>query len=54
MVGGNYIWCLVIVVISMEFAGSNKWGDALKSSFGAAMQVTRGDNFFKGKLVSIM
>ena len=27
---------------------------ALKSSFGVAMQATRGDDFFKGKLVSIM
>ena len=25
VVGGNYIWCLVVVVIFMGFEGAKKW-----------------------------
>ena len=31
---GNYVWCLVIVVIFMGLGGANRWGDVLTSSFG--------------------
>ena len=51
VVGGNYIWCLVIVVIFVGSAGAKRWGggggrDSLKSSFGVAMQATRTDSFY--------
>ena len=47
MVGGNYIWYLVIFVKFMGVEASKKWrGDALKSSFGVAMQVVRGRGQF--------
>ena len=26
VVGGNYAWCLVVVVLFMEFEGANNWG----------------------------
>ena len=26
VVGGNYVWCLVIVVIFMGFGGAKRWG----------------------------
>ena len=45
VVKGNY-WCLVIVSIFMEFEGAKRWGDALKSSFGVAMQAAKGYNFY--------
>ena len=49
VVGGNYEWCLVIVVIFMGFGGaSKKVGDALKSSFGLAMAVTMMGAVFMG------
>ena len=43
---GNYIWCFVIFVIFMGFE-AKRWRDALKSSFGVAMQAAReeGGNF---------
>ena len=25
VVGGNYVWCLVVVVIFMGFEGANSW-----------------------------
>ena len=40
--GGNYVWCLVIVVIFMEFGRAKKWEDVLKSSLGVARQATKG------------
>ena len=40
VVRGNYVWCLVIFVIFMGIGGAEV-GDALKSSFGVAMQATR-------------
>ena len=42
VVGGNYIWCLVIVVIFMGFGGAKRWDDALKSSLGISIHVTKG------------
>ena len=44
VVGGNYIWCVVIVVIFMGFAKS--WGNDLKSLFEVAMHATRRDDFY--------
>ena len=46
VVTGNYIWCFVIFVIFMGFE-AKRWRDALKSSFGVAMQAAReeGGNF---------
>ena len=41
-VGGNYVWCLVIVVIFMEFGRAKKWEDVLKSSLEVARQATKG------------
>ena len=26
VVGGNYVWCLVVVVIFMGFEGAKRWG----------------------------
>ena len=47
--GGNYVWCLVIVVIFMEFGRAKKWEDVLKSSLGVARQATkRGGGSFHG------
>ena len=40
VVGRNYVWCLVIVVIFMGFGGAKRWGKALKSSFGVIVSVT--------------
>ena len=40
MVGGNYIWCLFIVVTFIGFEGA-KVGDALKSTFGMAKHVRK-------------
>ena len=42
VVGGNYVWYPMIVVIFMGFgqAGAKRCGDALKSSIEVAMQVT--------------
>ena len=34
VVGGNYIWWLVIVVIFMRFGGAKRWGDTLETSIG--------------------
>ena len=50
-VRGNYVWCLVIVVLYMEFGGKKRWevGDALKGSFGVAMHAKRGRVVFIGK-----
>ena len=44
VVGVNYVWCLVIIVIFMRFGESKRWQncvDALKSTFGVAMKATR-------------
>ena len=41
VVGGNYLWCFVIIVIFMVFGGAKRGKDALKSSFGVAMQATK-------------
>ena len=41
VVGGSYLWCLVIIVIFMVFGGAKRGEDALKSSFGVAMQATK-------------
>ena len=41
-VGGNYVWCLVIVVIFMEFGRAKKWEDVLKSSLEVERQATKG------------
>ena len=49
VVGGNYVWCLVIF---MGFRGAKRWGDALKSSSGVAMQATRRGNFYGKKMFS--
>ena len=46
VVGGNYAWCLVIVVIFVGSGRAKRWGHALKSLFGVAMQVTKRDNFY--------
>ena len=48
VVGGYYVWCLVIVVIFMGFRGAEV-GKALKSSFGVAMLAIRRDNFYGKK-----
>ena len=47
MVGGNYVWCLAIVVIFMGSGEAKRWGDALKSLFGVAMQAKRRENFYE-------
>ena len=53
VVGRNYVWCLVIVVVGvviilvMGFGGAKRWGDALKSLFGVVIQATRSDNFYE-------
>ena len=47
VVGGNYVWCLVIVVTFMEFGGAKRWSDALKSSFGVTMETTRKEKFYR-------
>ena len=44
VVRGNFVWYLVIFVMFMGFEGAKRWGNALKSSFGVAMQAIR----FKG------
>ena len=54
VVGGNYAWCLVIVVIFVGSGRAKRWGDALKSLFGVAMQVTKRDNFYGKGGVLIM
>ena len=41
VIGANYAWCLVIVVIFIGFGGEKRYEDALKPSFGLAMQATR-------------
>ena len=43
VVGENYEWCLVIVVVFMRFekAGAKKCGEAFKASIGVAMYATR-------------
>ena len=41
----NYVWYIVIFVIFMGF-GVAELGDALKTSFGLAMQATRGEMKF--------
>ena len=44
VVGVNYVWCLVIVVIFMRSGEAKRWRksvDALKSTFGVAMKATR-------------
>ena len=35
VVEGNYVWCLLIVVIFTWFGKEKWWGNTLKSSFGA-------------------
>ena len=47
VVGGNYVWYLMIVVIFMGFgqAGAKRCGDALKPSIGVAMQAAEGGLF---------
>ena len=42
VVGGNYKY----IVMLMGFGGAKRWGDALKSLFGVAMQATRRENFY--------
>ena len=27
---GNYVWCLVVIVIFMELGGANRWGRCFK------------------------
>ena len=45
----NYVWYIVIFFIFMGFGGA-ELGDALKTSFGLAMQATRGgDEILMGK-----
>ena len=46
IVGGNYGWCHVVVVVFMGSGGAKRWGKALKSSFGVTMQTIRRDNFY--------
>ena len=43
VVGRNYVWCLVIVVICMVFGGAKRRVDALRSSLVVAMQSQRGE-----------
>ena len=50
VVGGNYVWYLVIVAIFIGFGGAKRWEDVLKSSFGVAMEATRGQ-FLWGRRV---
>ena len=42
LAGGNYLSCLVIVVIFMGFGGAKRWRDSLKSSFGVGRQAAIG------------
>ena len=46
VVGVNYVWCLVIVVIFMGLGGAKKRGETLKSSSRVAMQATKRDSFY--------
>ena len=41
VVRGNSLWCLVIIVIFIVFGGAKRGKDALKSSFGVAMQAKK-------------
>ena len=44
---GDYVWCLVIVVIFMGYRGAKRWiGDVLKSSFGVTRDHKEGGQFF--------
>ena len=56
MVGGNYVWYLMIVVIFMGFgeAGAKRCADALKSSIGVAMQAAEGGLFLEGRGILTM
>ena len=47
VVGGDYVWYLVVVAILMGFVqvGAKRCGGALKSSTGLAMHATRGELF---------
>ena len=46
VVGVNYVWCLVIVVIFIGLGGAKKRGETLKTSSGVAMQATKRDSFY--------
>ena len=46
VVGGNYVWYLVIVVLFIGFGGAKSWKNALKLSFMLEMQASEGDNFY--------
>ena len=35
-VRGNYVWCFVILVISMGLGGAKSWGEVLESLYGVA------------------
>ena len=49
MVRGNYVWYTVIFIIFIVFGGA-ELGNALKTSFGLAMQATRGgDQILMGR-----
>ena len=56
VVGGNYVWYLMIVVIFMGFgeAGAKRCADALKSSIGVAMQAAEGGLFLEGRGILTM
>ena len=49
LVGENYVWCLVVVVVFMRFGGVRKWGEALKLSHGVVTQATKGGSSFYGE-----
>ena len=49
VVRGNYVSCLVIVVIFMRFERAKRWDDALKSSFRVITHSTSRGAVFIGK-----
>ena len=46
--GGNYVWCLVIVVILIEFGGAKRWG-MLSSHHLRWQRKPQGGKIFMGK-----
>ena len=53
VVGRNYAWYLIIVVIFIGFGTAKTWRDALKSLFGIAMQATKEGEFLWGRGFSL-